>query len=112
VKIEILYFNGCPNHDTTLERVKEVLHQEDLSAEIVEVNVRDAASAQAHQILGSPTVRIDGLDIELSARQSKDFGLMCRTYTEGGGRVGVPPLALIRAALREAPPAPHPAPRP
>jgi len=108
VKIEILYFDGCPNRDATLERVKEVLHQEDLSAEIVEVNVRDAARAQAHQFLGSPTVRIDGLDVEPAARKSKDFGLMCRTYPEGGGRVGVPPLALIRAALKERHPAPHP----
>jgi hypothetical protein len=103
MKIEVLHFDGCPNHDATLERVKEVLHQEGLSAEIVEVNVRDAASAQAHQFLGSPTVRIDGLDVEPVARQSRDFGLMCRTYPEGGGRVGVPPLALIRTALRETP---------
>ena len=82
--------------------MKDALRQEGLSAEIVEFNLRDAASAQAHQFLGSPTVRIDGLDVEPAARQSKDFGLMCWTYTEGGGRVGVPPLALIRAALREA----------
>jgi hypothetical protein len=103
MRIEVLYFDGCPNHDATVERVKEALHQEGLSAEIVEVNVRDAASAQAHQFLGSPMVRIDGLDVEPAARQSKDFGLMCRTYLEGGGRERVPPLALIRAALREAP---------
>jgi hypothetical protein len=102
MKIEVLYFDGCPNHDVTVERMKEALHQEGVSAEIVEFNVRDAASAQAHQFVGSPTARIDGLDIEPAARSSQDFGLMCRTYTEGGGRVGVPSLALIRTALREA----------
>ena len=49
--------------------------------------------------LGSPTVRIDGLDIEPSARQRTAFGMMCRTY-EGGG--GVPSEDLIRNAITRA----------
>src|SRR5262249_28518284 len=44
----------------------------------------------------------EDVDIEPSARLSKDFGMMCRTYADGARRVGIPPLELIRAALREA----------
>src|SRR5712692_3981769 len=102
MKIEILYFHGCPNYGPTVERVKEALRQEGLTADIVEINVGDDSTARSVGFLGSPSVRIDGLDIEPSVRPSKAFGMMCRTYTEAGRRVGPPPLELIRAALREA----------
>ena len=101
MKIEILYFDECPNHGPTVERVKEALRQEDLTAELVEVNIRDAAAARSVRFLGSPTVRIDGIDVETTARLSKDFGMMCRTYADSGKRVGIPPVELLRAALRE-----------
>lgn len=101
MKIEILYFDECPNHGPTVERVKEALRQEEMTAELVEVNVRDDATARSVRFLGSPTVRIDGIDVEATARLSKDFGMMCRTYAESGKRVGVPPVDLIRTALRE-----------
>jgi len=102
MKVEVFYFDGCPNHGPTLERVKEALQQEGLAAEVVEINVPDDATARSLGFLGSPTVRIGGLDIEPSARWSRDFGLMCRTYADGGRRVGAPPLDLIRMAVREA----------
>jgi copper chaperone CopZ len=101
MKIEILYFDGCPNHRPTVERVKKALQQEGLTADIAETNVGDDATAQAVGFLGSPSVRIDGLDIEPSVRSSKAFGMMCRTYAEEGRQVGPPPVELLRAALRE-----------
>ena len=99
MKIEILYFDECPNHGPTVERVKDALRQEGQAAEVIEVNVRDQAAAQSLGFLGSPTIRIDGVDIEPAARLSKHFGLMCRTYTDAGKQVGSPPLDLIRSAL-------------
>jgi copper chaperone CopZ len=104
MKIEFLYFDGCPNHLLMLERVKECLDLEGLAAEVVEVNVPDDPTARSLGFLGSPTVRIEGLDIEPSARLSKEFGMMCRTYTdtEGCTRVGLPSRQLIQTALREA----------
>ena len=102
MKIEVLYFDGCPSHRSTVERVKEALRQEGLSAEIVEIGVQDNATAQSVGFLGSPTVRIDGVDVEPSARNSKEFGMMCRTYSAGSGRLGVPTQEMIQTALREA----------
>jgi mercuric ion transport protein len=102
MKIEVLYLDGCPNHRLTVERVKESLKHEGLVAEVVEVKIRDDAAARSAGFLGSPTVRIDGLDVEPSARLTKEFGMMCRTYTEGGTRVGLPSQRLIGTALREA----------
>jgi len=102
MKIEILYLEGCPNHRRAVERVKEALQEEGLTAEVVEVNVPDEAIARSLAFLGSPTIRVNGLDVEPSARASKEFGMMCRTYTEDGTREGLPSRQLIRTALREA----------
>jgi copper chaperone CopZ len=102
MKIEILYFDGCPHYRPAVEQVKEALRQEGLNAELVEINVTDAARAQELKFLGSPTIRVNGQDIEPAARSSTSFGLMCRTYMDGGRHTGVPPLELLRAALRDA----------
>lgn len=102
MKTEILHFEGCPNHRPAVERVREVLKEEGLTAEVVEVNVPDEAIARSLGFLGSPTIRVNGLDVEPPARSSKQFGMMCRIYTEGGRREGLPSRELIRKALREA----------
>lgn len=100
--VEVLYFAGCPNHPPTVGRVLEALRLEGMSAEVFEVEVTDAATARVTGFLGSPSVRIDGQDVETAARSARTFGLTCRTYVEDDCRVGVPPIEWIRAAMREA----------
>jgi hypothetical protein len=102
MKVEILYFSGCPHHAPAVKRVREVLAQEGTAAEMVEVEVKDIAAAQRIGFLGSPTIRVDGQDVEPAARTERAFGLSCRTYIDGGRRAGVPPPEWIRAAVREA----------
>lgn len=102
MKVEVFYFWGCPNHRPAVERVRQVLEQEGTPAEMVEVEVKDAASAQQVCFLGSPSIRVDGLDIEPGMRGASAFGMMCRTYIDGGRRAGVPPPEWIREAVREA----------
>ena len=102
MKIEILYFAGCPNHHPAIARVTDILRQEAVTAELVEIEVKDASTAQQVEFLGSPSIRIDGRDVELAARSSRAFGFSCRTYFDEGRRAGVPPAAWIRAAVQEA----------
>ncbi|MEW5976391.1 MAG: mercuric transporter MerT family protein [Acidobacteriota bacterium] len=102
MKIEVLYFDGCPNHEPTVERLEEVLREEGVTAEIIKVNVPDPATSQAVRFLGSPTIRVDELDIEPSARSCHDYGMTCRTYSENGRRKGLPSRSLIRAAIKQA----------
>jgi hypothetical protein len=101
MKIEILYFSGCPNHSPAVGQVKEALLEEGVPAEMIELEVKDTATAIKVGFLGSPSIRVNGQDIELSARSAQTFGLMCRTYPNEGRRAGVPPVDWIRAALRE-----------
>jgi hypothetical protein len=96
--IEILYFPGCPNHEPTVNLAREVLGELGLEAEIREVAVETPEEAEAQRFVGSPTVRVNGVDIEPEAEHRTEFGLGCRIYATGG----VPPKELFVKALRDA----------
>ena len=95
--IEVFYFEGCPNHPPVVERLKNVLRQEGLRAEIHEIKVQDEFAAKALNFFGSPTIRVNGLDIEADTRDVGDTGFACRRYSGG-----LPSAEMIRSALREA----------
>ena len=77
MKIEVLIIDGCPNVRVTVDRLKAVLRDYGLNLTITEINVGDENAANELRFLGSPTVRIDGMDIEPSARKRTGFGIMC-----------------------------------
>lgn len=101
MKIEVLYFEGCPNHGPAMEMVREILNSLDRAEDIHEVEVRTQAEAEAFGFVGSPSIRVNGNDIELWARKAKTFGLSCRTYVNGLGQGGVPSRELLHLALKE-----------
>jgi hypothetical protein len=101
VTIEILYFDGCPNHEQLLDHLPRLLKREGVDAEITLHNVRDAEHAERERFLGSPTVRVGGHDIDPGATHRTDYGLKCRIYQTSGRLTGLPPDEWILAALAE-----------
>ena len=73
------------------------MREEGVQAELSEIQVKDASAARRLHFIGSPTIRINGLDIEADARNVAGVGLACRRY-----QYGLPSEAMIRAALKEA----------
>lgn len=103
MKVEVLYVKGCPNHQPVVEQVRQALRSEQINVPIDEVEVADAAMAQRVGFLGSPSIRIDGLDVESEARGLQTFGFGCRTYSSSEGRrSGLPSISTIQQALTEA----------
>ena len=101
MKIEIFYFDGCPNHKPAVERVRQVLTEEGLSAKVIEINVSEPTIAQKVGFLGSPSIRVNGLDVEPEARRARAYGMVCRTYAVDGRREGLPSHEMLRQAMRE-----------
>lgn len=99
ITIEILYFDGCPNHKKLLTHLPELLAHEGITAEIVLRNIPDTDSAVKERFLGSPTVRLNGHDIEPGANQRDDYGLKCRLYHTPTGLSGLPPDPWILDAV-------------
>jgi copper chaperone CopZ len=102
MKVQLFYFDGCPNHSVALERLKQILRQEGLPEHVEEMNVTSPEQAQALAFLGSPTIKINGVDVEPAARGSQAYAMACRTYRNAGKQQGQPDEEMIRAALREA----------
>ncbi|HZQ54126.1 MAG TPA: DUF2703 domain-containing protein [Bryobacteraceae bacterium] len=97
MKIEVLYFEGCLNHAPAVDRLKTVLRQAGLVTEVSEIEVTHELAAKTLRFFGSPTIRVNGLDIEPDSRSVKDTGFACRRYSGG-----LPSEEMIRTALREA----------
>jgi protein-disulfide isomerase len=99
MKIEILYVFNCPNHAVALARLREILPAEAFQKHVNEVLVNDAAMAQSLKFPGSPTIRVNGQDVEPQIEDTTSFGLMCRLYSDGSG---APSPESLRSAIEKA----------
>ncbi len=97
MRIEVLYFRDCPNYPVVVDRLTAILLEEGLQAEISQIEIKDASSAEMLNFTTSPTIRINGLDMDPDFRAPSERGLACRWYP--GGR---PAPELIRMAVRKA----------
>ena len=68
-----------------LKRLSELLEGDGLPPRVHLRNIPDGPTAVHERFLGSPTVRVDGRDIEPGASQRTDYGLKCRLYATRGG---------------------------
>jgi len=109
MNVEVLYFDGCPNHEPLLERLGELLAQAGLATTVTLVDVPDHEAAQRQRFLGSPTVRVNGRDIEPGADTRTDFGLE-RQSASASGRRAMPRTIVTPSCLglTEAAPRLHP----
>ena len=102
-RIELLWWEGCPSHPEALADLRAVMAEVGLDPAAVEVKeVRTDADAAAEGFPGSPTIRIDGRDVQPPG-EGDPHGLTCRIYRRRDGRVSPTPdpedvLAALRAA--------------
>lgn len=97
--VEVFVSDECPNAASAVERVEEAAASIGMtSVEARIVRVGGIEDALARRFLGSPSVRINGRDVEPGADSRRDFGLQCRLYEFDGGLHGLPPVALIAHA--------------
>jgi hypothetical protein len=100
MRIELLYFDGCPGYERFLPRLRELVADAGLTDAVELRRVESPEAAIAERFLGSPTVRVDGVDVELEASARDDFGLKCRLYSTAEGLRGTPPDQWVTRALK------------
>jgi hypothetical protein len=101
-RVEILYFEGCPNHEPARALVERLARELHVEPEIELVEVADPEAAVKLRFLGSPTVRANGMDVEPGAEERRDFAFSCRLYRSDGGASEQPAESWVRDALIEA----------
>ncbi|HLM31057.1 MAG TPA: hypothetical protein VK326_05295 [Solirubrobacterales bacterium] len=99
MKIELLWWRGCPSTDEALALLREEVRAAGLDPASIEVReLSTDAEAQRERFVGSPTIRIDGRDVMPPG--SEPVGLTCRVYRLRDGRVSpLPDRADVREAL-------------
>ena len=100
--VEILYFDGCPNHEPAVALVERVDRELRIDAKIRLVNIPDQATAERLRFLGSPTIRVNGVDVDPQTEQRTDYALSCRIFATEQGHAGQPDERWIRDALASA----------
>ncbi len=101
-RVDVLYFEGCPNHEQARAIVERVAADMSVTPEIHLVEVPDAEAAPEMRFLGSPSIRVDGRDVEPGADERESFVFACRVYRAERGFTGQPEERWIREALAEA----------
>jgi hypothetical protein len=99
VRIELLFWEGCPSHPEAKELLQRVLDDRGIEdpIEVREVVSHDDAVALAFP--GSPTIRIDGLDVDPEGAQAPP-SMSCRVYRLPGDRVSpIPSRQQLEEAL-------------
>ncbi len=99
MRVSFLYYEDCPSHDLALERLHEVMDEEGIPNKVEVIKVETKEQARELRFIGSPTIRVDGQDIDPPS--DSHYALTCRTYRLADGRVSpLPSKDMIQRALR------------
>jgi hypothetical protein len=98
-EIELLWFEDCPNYQAARHMIDEVVAEVGAQATIAMVEVEDDETGRLHGFPGSPTIRVDGRDIEPSFEPCAECAPRCRVYAIDGRLTGLPDRQWLVAAL-------------
>lgn len=99
VRVEILARRDCPSRDLAISLVDDAIFATGVPARVEVIDVVTDEQARRRRFLGSPSVRVDGLDVDPWADGRKDYTLSCRLYRTDRGLAGGPEVSWIAAAL-------------
>jgi hypothetical protein len=100
MRIEFLYWEDCPSHAEALARLRQALADEGVPDDVQVIRVDTQEDAERHAFPGSPTIRLDGIDLQPEGVQGRAM-LTCRTYvTDTGGLSPLPTMTMLRHTIR------------
>jgi hypothetical protein len=102
IDIELLWFEGCPNHEGARILLHEVVASLAPGAGIRDTDASDPAVAARLRFPGSPTIRVSGVDVDPAFRDPGDYTPRCRVFHTPQGLRGIPDRGWIEAALLRA----------
>jgi 8-oxo-dGTP pyrophosphatase MutT (NUDIX family) len=99
VRIDFLFWRECPSHPEARALLREVMEERGVEADVVEREVLTQDEAQELAFPGSPTIRVDGRDVDPDGAGARP-SLTCRIYHLPDGRVSpVPSREQLEEAL-------------
>jgi hypothetical protein len=99
VRVEVLARPDCPCRTLTIAIVERAVLETGVQARLEVIDITNEPQAERRRFLGSPTVRVDGRDVEPEMNECEDFSLASRVYRTEHGLAGWPNENWIRDAL-------------
>lgn len=96
-KIELLYFEDCPSWKMAQENLDSFIRKRNLDANVVLVQVETDQEAKDHRFVGSPSIRVNGVDLFPVGHE--DYALGCRVYQTPDGMRGWPTVEMLEDAF-------------
>lgn len=100
MKVELLYFDGCPNWHDAESNLRAAAERAGVEVEVTFTEITTPEEAERRRFRGSPTILINGADP--FADDDAEVGLSCRIYTAEGAMRGSPSTEELVAALNAA----------
>jgi hypothetical protein len=100
VKVEVLFWEGCPSYPKAIERLRKVFEELGIDYELELIRVESEEDAQRFEFPGSPTIRINGEDIQPEMAKPP-YSLSCRLYIIEGRYLPVPTEDYIKRRVKE-----------
>jgi hypothetical protein len=97
--VEVLYVRDCPHHAGALALVERVCAELGIDTELRSSLIADQAAAERARFPGSPTIRVDGRDVEPGSEPPAEISLACRLYFHEHRLAGQPTERWVRDAL-------------
>src|SRR5437867_2986101 len=101
MKVQLFYFEGCPSCKNTVKDLKKILKQRKVKVKVEMVEIKNQKEAEKLKFIGSPTVRVNGKDVDPTVSLSKSYGLRCRVYYYRGKIFPSPPIEMITKSIEE-----------
>jgi len=98
IKIELLHTKDCPYWKEALKTIIEIINEYKIDAELKAITIGGIRKAEKYSFPGSPTIRINGVDID--PKYKGGIGLGYRIYFYNGKPYGYPPRKMIITALK------------
>ncbi len=99
-RVELLWFADCANHSAARRMLEEVIAERAPGTPIIDVDASDPVTAEHLRFPGSPTIRVEGLDVDPTYADPGDYTPRCRLYRTSDGLRGLPERSWIEDALR------------
>jgi len=99
--VEFLWFQDCPNQEAARALLHEVIDDVAPGTTVSDIDATDPEVAKSLRFPGSPTIRVDGIDVDPAFIDPGDYTPRCRLFRTESGIVRVPERRWIEDVLRE-----------
>lgn len=101
MRIDFMYSRATGVGTEADEAMKQAIEATGVDAEVVYTEINDGEEAKLKRFLGSPTIRVDGIDVEYGEREPEEYNAGVRYYNTPAGWKPFPHAKMVANMIIE-----------